>query len=61
VTSEGHGIGDAALNDGFCGFGLEATGCDDLPFENFPKLLGSYRTLFRIGGHVSFYAWLDDA
>jgi hypothetical protein len=45
VTSEGHGIGDAVLGGGFCGFGLEATCSDDLPLEDFPKLLGRDRTL----------------
>jgi len=60
VTSEGHGIGDAVLDGGFCGFGLEASGCDDLAPENSPKLLGSDRTLSLMDGHVSFYAWLDD-
>jgi hypothetical protein len=42
--SECHGIGDAVLDGGLCGFGLEATRSDDLPLENFPKLLGSDRT-----------------
>ena len=60
VTSEGHGICDAAIDGGFCGFGLEATGCNDLPFENFPKLLGSDRTLSLMDGDVSFYTRLDD-
>ncbi len=60
VTSEGHGISDAVLDRGFCGVGLKVPRCDDLPLENFPKLLGSDRTLSLIDGHVSFYTWLDD-
>jgi hypothetical protein len=60
VTSESDGIADAGLDGGFCGFGLEAAGCEDLPLEDVPELLGGDRTLFRLDGHVAFYTRLDD-
>src|SRR5260370_37110552 len=51
VTSEGHAIGDAILNGGFCAVGLTSTRCDDLPLEDFPKLLGGNRTLPLLSAH----------
>ena len=60
VTPEGHGIGNAGLDRGFCCLGLEAALCDDLPLENFPKLRSGGRALPLIDGHVSLYTWLYD-